>query len=235
MLALKNLDLSHFYPVGLGMRLLCCVLLSQPCTSPRFQFQVKQMPHSKGRRENRTGKSVLALNLKNKVKKIWICVILVVVAAGVCALGYVVFRGVLIGLGMAPNLEKFEEIYEAPVSMVKIRYRYKPHGKPSIDIRFKIENLEQIKALQKLFRMKSVGSYSLGVEPDVAFYYYDEKNRPCIWKIRFHTETEILLAKNLGSCSATLTDNVLYQMLLDLAWENNKRLFPNSKRDEIKI
>lgn len=169
------------------------------------------------------------------MKKIWICVILVVVVVCVCALGYVVFRVNLSGLGMAPNVEKFEKIYEAPVSMVKIRYRYKPQGQPSIDVRFKIENLEQIKMLQKSFRIESVGSYSLGVEPDVAFYYYDEKNRPCIWKIRFHTETEILFAKNLGSCSATLTDNALYQMLLDLAWENNKRLFPNSKRDEIKI
>ena len=169
------------------------------------------------------------------MKKIRIVIPVILAVSCVYASCSFMSREVLKGLGMVPELASFEKFYKTPISMATILYSYKPQGKPEVNIRFKIENLEQIKMLQDAFRITSVEPYSLGVVPDVAFYYYDGKNRPCIWKIRFRTETEILFAKNLESCFATLTDGAFYQMIMDLAWENNKRLFPESKRSEIKI
>lgn len=166
-------------------------------------------------------------------KKIFIGIIVaLVLTLPVC---FFIKQCVLKGLGMAPEKKDFEEFYTASIKKVKIRYAYKPSGMPWTKICFEVAEPEEIRRMQNAFRITTIGPYSLGVNPDVAFYYFDETKRPHIWKINFCSQQEVLFAQDLSSCSVTLSSDAFYQLVLDLAWENNKRFFPDSVREDIDI
>jgi len=168
------------------------------------------------------------------IKKIFIgIVIAVVLTLSTC---FCTMRCVAKGLGLAPEKEDFERFYEAPIEKMKIRYAYKPLGMPWTTICFEVSDPEKIKRVRNAFKITEVGPYMWGVDPDIAFYYLDDTKEPHIWKVNFSSRQEVLLAMDLSSCTALLSDgNAFYQLVLDLAWENNKLFFPNSARKDIDI
>ena len=69
--------------------------------------------------------------------------------------------------------------------------------------------------------------------------YFDEKNRYDGWSIDFKWKRELLFAhdnwKAKRSCSVVLNDDSFYDAVFELAWENNKHLFPTSSKSEVSL
>ncbi len=140
-------------------------------------------------------------------------------------------------LGLAPQITNFEKFKTLQFEDLFIRYTYTPKDFVKQEIRFAITDKETIKELQRLFEISSVEPYTLGVNGKIRFVAWNEKNEWNMWDIVFEEKNKVTLGYNIRgrgqSCVANLRNTVFYEKLFELAWENHKKLFPQSRPEEI--
>ena len=162
----------------------------------------------------------------------------VIIVVFVCLFVSCVFQAAS-NLGLSPKKEEFEIFSSAKISRVSISYLYTPKDFPPQEIRFTLRDKATIARLQSLFKIKSLEPYTLGVNSKIEFAYFDEKNRYDGWSIDFKWKRELLFAhdnwKAKRSCSVVLNDDSFYDAVFELAWENNKHLFPTSSKSEVSL
>ena len=162
----------------------------------------------------------------------------VIIGVSVCLFVSCVFQAAS-NLGLSPKKEEFEIFSSAKISRVSISYLYTPKDFPPQEIRFTLRDKATIARLQSLFKIKSLEPYTLGVNSKIEFAYFDEKNRYDGWSIDFKWKRELLFAhdnwKAKRSCSVVLNDDSFYDAVFELAWENNKHLFPTSSKSEVSL
>lgn len=142
-------------------------------------------------------------------------------------------------LGLAPQIENFRKFTTFSFERLSICYTYTPKDFVEQEIRFVVTDKETIKELQQLFEISSVSPYTLGVNGKICFCAWNEKNEWNAWDIVFRDETEVSLEYNIHgntqACIANLKNSEFYQRVFELAWKNNKRLFPQSVSEEIRL
>lgn len=98
----------------------------------------------------------------------------VIIGVSVCLFVSCVFQAAS-NLGLSPKKEVFEIFSSAKISHVSISYLYTSKDFPPQEIRFTLRDKETIARLQRLFKIKSVEPYTLGVDPKIEFVYFDKK------------------------------------------------------------
>lgn len=164
--------------------------------------------------------------------------IIVIIAALTCAPASCIFiESAKRNLGLSPSLQEFESFSSARISRVAITYVYSPKDFLAQEIKFVLRDAEVIKRLQKLFKIKSISAYTVGVEPKIVFHVFNEKNRYDGWIIDFKEKRKLLFAHDnwsaSQSCVVILEDDSFYDAVFELVCENNKRLFPESAESDV--
>lgn len=171
-----------------------------------------------------------------KIRKIFLLVLLAILALQPACF-YVEY--VKSNLGLSPEKEEYEAFASAKISALEIEYEYSPPNFTKQRIRFEVDRPEIIEKLQKSLKIKEVSPYTLGVYPFVYFYFAGDQNNFEEWRISFATEKEIRFAHNAKrfqrSCVCYLVDDSFYIAIKNLAYENNKKLFPDSTINEINL
>lgn len=142
-------------------------------------------------------------------------------------------------LGLDPQIENFRKFTTYSFDRLSVCYTYTPKDFVEQEIRFVITEKEIIKELQQLFEISSVSPYTLGVDGKICFCAWNEKNEWNAWDIVFKEKTRVSLEYdiygNTQACIANLKNAAFYQKVFELAWKNNKRLFPQSVSEEIRL
>lgn len=142
-------------------------------------------------------------------------------------------------LGLDPQIENFRKFTTYSFDRLSVCYTYTPKDFVEQEIRFVITEKEIIKELQQLFEISSVSPYTLGVDGKICFCAWNEKNEWNAWDIVFKEKTRVSLEYdiygNTQACIANLKNVAFYQKVFELAWKNNKRLFPQSVSEEIRL
>lgn len=142
-------------------------------------------------------------------------------------------------LGLDPQIENFRKFTTFSFERLSICYTYTPKDFVEQEIRFVVTEKETIKELQQLFEISSVSPYTLGVDGKICFCTWNEKNEWNAWDIVFRDKIRVSLEYdihgNSQACIANLKNSEFYQKVFELAWKNNKKLFPQSASEEIRL
>lgn len=141
--------------------------------------------------------------------------------------------------------KRWSEFTNAEVSFLRIRYNYSPKNFVKQQIAFGIDDAEIIEKLrkniegQRTFRSEKAPNTPETIKPEIIFYgevraglwagnYRD-------WVISFHGKKQIRIEYDQGFATVDFQDGAFYDQILNLAYENNKTLFPDCTIDEISL